>query len=58
MEDCTKFLKQIKKLKSYVVKDIIKPKVYFSDCIIKKENQWPIIVITDNKYIFFANNKV
>lgn len=36
----------------------IKSKIYPPNCIVKGENQWPIILITYNKCNFSANNGV
>ncbi len=62
IEDCKIFFNKIEKLKPYIVefdKDgVIKPKVYALDCIVGGNNQWPIIVITHDKYTFFANNEI
>lgn len=38
--------------------NIMKSKIYPPDCIIRKNNQQLVIIITNNKYIFLANNKV
>lgn len=52
------FFKKIEELKSYIVEfdknSAIKPKVYPSNCTVRGNNQWSIIVITHNKYIFFC----
>lgn len=61
-EDWNNFLRKIEELKSYMVEffedNAIKPKVYFSNCIIRNKNCQPIIIITYNKCTFFANNGV
>lgn len=36
----------------------IKSKGYPSNCIIRNNNWWPIILITHYKYIFFINNRI
>ena len=57
-----RFLNKIKKLKLYLIKlnknDIIKNKIYLSNCIIKDKNCQLIIIIIYNKYIFFINNSI
>lgn len=55
-------LLKIKELKFYIIEyyknSLIKPEFCLFDCIVKSKNYWPIIVITYDKYIFFANNKI
>lgn len=62
VEVYTNFLKEIKKLKPYMVDffedNVMKPKVYSFNYKVKNENSWLIIVITYDEYIFFVNNKV
>lgn len=62
IEDCTRFLKKIIELKPYIVKfnqdKIIKPKLYLFDYVVGRENHWLVVVITQNKCIFFVNNRV
>lgn len=62
VKNCANFLKKIKKLNLFLVefnKDgTIKPKIYFFNCIVENEDFWPIIVITYNKYIYLANNRI
>lgn len=62
MEDYTNLLKKIEELKLYIIKFFkngkIKPKVYFFDYIVRSENLRLIILITHDKCIFFANNKI
>ena len=52
----------MEELKPYIIEfdenDARKSKVYFSDCAIGEKNQWPIIVINDNKCLFFSNDGV
>lgn len=52
----------MKKLNLYIVKfeevSIIKPKVYSFNGKIGRNKQQLIIIITYNKYMFFANNRI
>lgn len=52
----------MKELKSYIIEfdknNAMKPKVYFLDCVVRGNKQQPIIVITHNKYIFSANDRI
>ena len=56
------FLNKIEKLKSYIIEfdknNIIKPKFYLLNYTIKSHNKQLIIIITYNKYMFFANDKI
>lgn len=36
----------------------MKSKIYFLNYIIKDNDQWLIIVIINNKYIFSTNNRI
>lgn len=61
-KNCKVFLNKIKELKPYIVKfaenSAIKPKVYLLDYAVRN-NYWQlIIVITYDKYTFFANNDI
>lgn len=62
VEDCKIFLNKIKNLKPYIIefnKDgTIKPKIYPWNCTVEGNNWQPIIMITHNECIFFANNKI
>lgn len=62
IEDQNLFVTQIEELKSYMVEfnenGAIKAKKYPVDCIVRDNKCQIIIVITHDKYIFFANNKV
>lgn len=62
VEDYNNFLKKIKEFKLYIVEfeknGIIKAKIYLSDYIVKKLNQYLIIVIIYDEYIFFTNNNI
>lgn len=62
IEDCKVFLEKLEELKPYMVEfnknDIMKTKVYLSNCIIRGNNRQPIIIITHNEYIFSANNRI
>lgn len=62
IKDCANFLKKMDKLNSFWIKfnedDTMKSKVYFFNYIIRGKNFWPIIIITYDKYIFLANNKI
>lgn len=62
VQNCSNFLKKIKEQKLYIVEfnkdDIIKPKVYPSNYIVKGENQELIIIITYDKYIFSTNDNI
>lgn len=56
------FWKKIEKLKVWIFEfnkdDTMKLKVYFLNCIIESKKQWSIIMIINNKYIFFANDSM
>lgn len=62
IEDHNRFQNKIKKLKSYLVEfdkdNIIKNEMYLFYYIVDSENCQPIIQMTYNKYIFFANNNI
>lgn len=62
IENCKNFFKRLKKLKLYLIEfkedDIIKPKIYFSNCAIDRNEQQSIIIIIYNEYIFFTNNRI
>lgn len=61
IKNCCDFLKKIEKLKLLIIKfnqdNIIKPKVYYFNYIIKKNSQSVIINIY-NKCIFSTNDRV
>ena len=52
VEDYINFLRKMEELKPYMVEfdenGAIKPKIYPSDCTVRRENRWPIIIITYN----------
>lgn len=62
VEDHLNILKEMKELKLYIVEynknGTIKLKTYFPDCTIDGENKQLIIMITHDKYSFFANNSL
>lgn len=62
VENYANFLKIIKYLKSFVIKfeleKTMKLKIYPNDYIMKSLNQWLIIIIIYNKYLFSINNKI
>lgn len=62
IEDYKVFLNKIKELKPYIVKfnnnSTIKPKLYPPNCVVGSNNWQLIIIITYNKYIFFANDSI
>lgn len=62
VDNCANLLKKIEELKSYMIEffedDVMKLKVYLSDYVVEGENCQLIIIITHNKYTFFANNGV
>lgn len=62
IENCANFLKVIKDLKTYVIEfetnKTMKPKLYLNNCVVDGPNWQPVIVITHNKYTFFANNGI
>lgn len=62
VEDSTNFLRRMEELKPYMVEfdenDVMKPKVYSSDCAVRGENRRPIIVITHDECTFSANDGV
>lgn len=61
-EDCKIFLKKIKELKPCMMEfnknDAMKSKGYPSNCTIRNNNWWPIILITHYKYTSFINNRI
>lgn len=62
IKNCCNFLKKIKKLKLLIIKfnqdKIIKPKVYYFNYIVRKENSQSVIINIYNKYIFSTNDRV
>lgn len=62
VEDCANFLKIMENPKPCMVKfeenGTMKAKVYPDNCVIESQNRQPIMVITYDKYTFFANNGV
>ena len=62
IKDYNNFLKKIEKLKRFIIEfkenDIIKVKIYLSNCKVGGLNQCPIVVITYNKCIFSKNNRI
>ena len=60
IKDQNQFLIKMEELKLYMVKfdkdGVIKAKNYLRDCVIGDKKWWPIIIITHDKYIFFAND--
>lgn len=62
IKDYANFLKKIDKLNLFLIEfnedGTIRSKVYLLNCIIKDKNSQPIIIITHDKYIFFANNRI
>lgn len=62
IEDRKVFLNKIEELKPYIVEfdkdSTIKPKVCPLDCVVGGNNWRPIIVITHNECIFFANDGI
>lgn len=62
IEDCVNYLKFMKDLNPYMVEfeenKIIKTKVYLNNYIVEDQKWRPIIVITYDKYTFFANNSI
>lgn len=62
VKDYKIFPNKIKESKPYIIKfdknDIIKPKTYLLDCAVGNNYWQPIIIITYNNCIFFANNSI
>ena len=62
VEDWNRFLTKIKELKPYMVEfnknGAIKAQDYLVNCAVRREKRYPIIVITHNKYTFFANDGI
>ena len=62
MEDQNNFLTRMEDLKLYIVEfeedNIMKPKIYPSDCAVGCNDCQLIIVITYNECIFSANNGI
>lgn len=61
VEDHKKFFKRLENLKLYMLEfdkdNIIKPKIYSTNCVIRKNKRQSNIIITHDEYTFFANNK-
>lgn len=57
-----KYLKKIKELKLYLVKfnenNTIKEKNYLANCTVGGNNYQPVIIITHDRYTFFANDRI
>lgn len=49
IKNCANFVRKIEELKSYIVKfnqnGVIKPKIYFFNCAVKRENCQPVAII-------------
>ena len=62
IKDCKNFLKRLERLKPYIIKfekdNIIKPRIYPANYAVGGNERQPIIVITYDKCIFFANNRI
>lgn len=62
IKNCINFLKTMEELELYIIgfnqDSIIKPKVNPLNCIVDREERWPIIVITSNEYNFSVNNDI
>lgn len=62
IEDWKNFLQKVEELKPYIVEfdenGAMKSKIYPADCAVGKINRQPVIVITHDKYIFLANNRI
>ena len=62
VKDHANFLKKMEKFKPYMVEffedDMMKSKIYPSNCKVGGENRQPIIVITHDECTFFANDGV
>lgn len=52
----------MKELKPYIIEfnknDVMKPKVYLSDCVVEGNNWQLVIVITYKQYKFSKNNRI
>ena len=62
VEDRKNFLQKMEKLKPYILEfkenGVMKLKIYLSNCAIKGNDWWPIIVITHDECIFSANDGI
>lgn len=62
IEDCKWFLNKMGELKPYLVEfngdGARKDEIYPPDCIVGGEDCWPVIIITYDKYTFFANDGI
>lgn len=62
VKDFIKFFYKMKNLKLYLVKfdknNIIKDKIYLSDCIVDDKNCWLVIIIIYNRYTFSLNDGI
>ena len=62
VKDCKNFFKKMEELKSYMIifeeNGTMNPKIYPPDCAVGRDNYYPIIVITHDKCIFSANNRI
>ena len=56
------FLRRMEEIKPYIVEfdqdGAMKPKVYFFDYAVGRQNRWFVIIITYNKCTFSVNNRV
>lgn len=62
VEDWNRFLTKIEELKLYMVKfnedSAMKTKNYLVNYAVEEKKHCSIIIITYDKYIFFANNRI
>lgn len=62
MEDCKNFLQKIKEFKPYIIdfeeNGTMESKIYLSNWVVDGNNWRSIIIITYDKYISLANNKI
>ncbi len=62
IENQNYFLTKIEKLKLYMVEcnknSAIKAKDYLANCVVRREKSRPIIVITHDECIFYANDGI
>ena len=62
VKDQKQFLKTMKKLEPYLIEfqknNTMKAKNYFSDCKVRGDKPQPIIIITNDEYIFSSDDGI
>lgn len=62
VKDYKEFIRKMKELKPYMIEfkedSVMKNKIYLSNCGVRGENQQSVILITNDKCTFFANDNI